>query len=185
MGGLLGMLLAAQPNSTVRRLVLNDVGPLVPWLALARLKGHLPASAEVEAYLRCACASFGPLEDRQWRHLARHGAQPDGEGGYRLAFDPDAVSTLRRGASHKIRLGAGWHLGIDLWPVWDAITCPVLVLRGADSDLLLESTAREMQTRGPRAGGGVSRGRSRALADGRRSGGRGAPVSAGAGPVTS
>ena len=34
---------------------------------------------------------------------------------------------------------------------WDTITCPTLVLRGADSDLLLRTTAEEMQTRGPRA----------------------------------
>lgn len=158
MGGLIGMLLAARPNSPIRRLVLNDVGPMVPWLALARLKGRGPAPArrfadlaEVEDYLRDACGSFGPLEDGQWRELARHSAQPNGDGFYRLAFDPEAVSMLRRTAGRGLPVGLRWHLGIDLWPVWDAIRCPVLVLRGAESDLLLESTAREMEQRGPRA----------------------------------
>ncbi|MFZ5557783.1 MAG: alpha/beta fold hydrolase [Pseudomonadota bacterium] len=158
MGGLIGMLLAAQPNSPIRRLVLNDVGPLVPWLALARLKGHAPAGAqrfadldEVEAYLRRACASFGPLEDHHWRHLASHGAQLNDDGSYRLAFDPEAVSVLRRSAAQGLPLGPAWHLGIDLWRVWDAIRCPVLVLRGGESDLLPDSIAREMQVRGPGA----------------------------------
>ncbi|MDE2358887.1 MAG: alpha/beta fold hydrolase [Betaproteobacteria bacterium] len=41
MGGLIGMLLAAKPGSPIRRLVLNDVGPFVPWDALISLKGHV------------------------------------------------------------------------------------------------------------------------------------------------
>ena len=40
---------------------------------------------------------------------------------------------------------------VDLWPVWDALACPTLVLRGAESDLLLAETAEEMTRRGPRA----------------------------------
>jgi pimeloyl-ACP methyl ester carboxylesterase len=39
---------------------------------------------------------------------------------------------------------------VDLWPVWDQISCPVLVLRGTESDLLLPATAEEMTRRGPR-----------------------------------
>ncbi|MEP7083150.1 MAG: alpha/beta hydrolase, partial [Betaproteobacteria bacterium] len=37
-----------------------------------------------------------------------------------------------------------------LWALWDAIRCPTLLLRGAQSDLLAASTAREMTQRGPR-----------------------------------
>src|SRR4029077_14036369 len=79
MGGLIGMFLAAKKNSPIRRLVLNDVGALVPWSALFRMKGYITrgrsfaSQAEVEAYLREVCAPFGPLTDEQWRHLARHG----------------------------------------------------------------------------------------------------------------
>jgi pimeloyl-ACP methyl ester carboxylesterase len=40
---------------------------------------------------------------------------------------------------------------IDLWPVWDAIKAPTLVLRGADSDLLRSADAAAMTERGPRA----------------------------------
>lgn len=158
MGGLIGMMLAAKPNSPIRRLVLNDVGPLVPWPALVRLKlttagagAGFSSLEEVERHLRGACATFGPLPDSRWRRLAAHGAQRDDDGRYRLAYDPAIVSTLRRAGNAGVEFGSDFLFGIDLWPVWDAVKCPTLVLRGKESDLLLESTARQMRSRGPRA----------------------------------
>ena len=68
-----------------------------------------------------------------------------------LACDPAIVSAMRRGGNTGIEFGNDYLFGIDLWPVWDGVRCPTLVLRGADSDLLLETTARQMQERGPRA----------------------------------
>ena len=73
MGGLIGMMLASKPNSPIRRLVLNDVGPFISWQALARLKNmHVGKAArfsdldEAERHLRAACADFGPLSEEQW-----------------------------------------------------------------------------------------------------------------------
>ncbi len=40
---------------------------------------------------------------------------------------------------------------IELWQVWEAIHCPVQVLRGASSDVLLAETAARMRQCGPRA----------------------------------
>jgi pimeloyl-ACP methyl ester carboxylesterase len=56
---------------------------------------------------------------------------------------------MRRGGNAGVEFGKDFLLGIDLWPVWDGVRCPTLVLRGGDSDLLLESTVRRMQDRGP------------------------------------
>ena len=42
---------------------------------------------------------------------------------------------------------------VDLWAQWDRIRCPVLVLRGATSELLTPDTFAAMQRRGPRATG--------------------------------
>jgi pimeloyl-ACP methyl ester carboxylesterase len=157
MGGLIGMILAAKPNSPIRRLVLNDVGPLVPWPALFRLKNMYSGMyarfadlSEVEQYLRNTCASFGPLEPHQWRHIARHSSYLKDDR-YELAYDPAIVSALRNGNNKEIEFGTDFLAGVDLWPVWDAIKCPTLVLRGSESDLLLETTARQMEERGPRA----------------------------------
>jgi len=158
MGGLIGMMLAAKADSPIRRLVLNDVGPLVPWSALARLKlASMGAGKrfvnldEVERHLRDSSTSFGPLEDRQWRRVAEHGSRRGRDGTYTLACDPAIVNTLRRGGDAGLEIGRDFLLGIDLWPVWDAVACPTLVLRGKESDLLLDETAREMTTRGPKA----------------------------------
>jgi pimeloyl-ACP methyl ester carboxylesterase len=40
---------------------------------------------------------------------------------------------------------------VVLWPYWDQVRAPTLLLRGADSDLLLKATAEEMTRRGPNA----------------------------------
>ena len=158
MGGLIAMMLAAKPGSPIRRLVLNDVGPLVPWSALIRLKNaqsglnvKFKDLRDVEQHLRVACASFGPLDQAQWRHVARHSARRNADGSYILAYDPGIVSALRRSAISGIEFGSDFLLGVDLWPVWDAVRCPTLVLHGRESDLLTESTARQMAERGPRA----------------------------------
>ena len=146
MGGLIGLMLAARPNSPIRRLVLNDIGPFVPKAALARLAGYVgkdPAFADraaLEAYLRQVHATWGPLDDADWRHLAEHGHRRDEGGGLRLAYDP-AIGRAFDGPLNDV----------DLWALWEKMTCPVLVLRGGQSDLLLRETAEAMTARGPRA----------------------------------
>jgi pimeloyl-ACP methyl ester carboxylesterase len=146
MGGLIGIMLAAQPTSPVRRLVVNDVGPLVPRAALARLAAYVGKAPRFgtfdafERYLREIFAQFGPLTDAQWRKLAEDSVRREADGTLSPAYDPAIAAPL-----------AGPLEDIVLWPVWDAVHCPTLVLRGAQSDVLLRSTAEEMQRRGPKA----------------------------------
>jgi pimeloyl-ACP methyl ester carboxylesterase len=146
MGGILGMLLAAMPRSPIRRLVVNDVGPLIPKASLERLAAYLGTDPrfktyeELEAYVRQISAPFGPLTDAQWRHLTVHVAKQDENGDWGLCYDPGIAVPFRKGPLNDV----------DLWKYWDAITCPTLLLRGAESDLLPRATADEMQKRGPR-----------------------------------
>src|SRR5258708_7125512 len=76
MGGLIGMMLAAQPGTPIRRLVVNDVGPLIAKEGLERIATYVgedpsfPDLAALEAYQRRVAASFGQLTDAQWHHLA-------------------------------------------------------------------------------------------------------------------
>jgi pimeloyl-ACP methyl ester carboxylesterase len=155
MGGLIGMLLAARPGSPIRRLVLNDVGPLIPWSALLRLKGYITRGRrfrsldEVELYFRDVCASFGPLTDAQWRHLARHGARLGSEGEYELRYDPKIGDGLHGQVDPEFPLGPDLLRGIDLWNVWSKLEIPTLVLRGAESDVLRATTLKEMRERKP------------------------------------
>ena len=144
------MMLAAKRNTPIQRLVLNDVGPLVPWPALLRLKlEHSGADArfadlaEVEQHVRKACTTFGPLDDARWRDVALHSSRRVEDGTYALAFDPGIVNAMRHGANQDVQFGSDFLFGVDLWPVWNAVQCPTLVLRGGESDLLLPSTSRK------------------------------------------
>jgi pimeloyl-ACP methyl ester carboxylesterase len=143
---LIGMMLAAQPHSPIGRLVVNDVGPFLPRAALERMAqyvGKAPAFPDVAAYedyLRQVAAPFGPLTDAQWRHLAQYSSRRSDDGSIAVAYDP--------GIAHAF---SGEFKDVVMWPVWDAISCPTLILRGRQSDLLLAQTAQEMSERGPRA----------------------------------
>jgi len=156
MGGLVGMLLAAQPRSPIRRLVLNDVGPFMPWTALIRIKGYMmgrpsyasfASFAEAEAVLRGACAAWGPISEKQWRHLAQHSIERAPDGSYRFTFDPRVADATAWGFSPEARLGHRNLLGLELWSVWEQIRCPVLILRGKDSDVLSPETVERMRRR--------------------------------------
>jgi pimeloyl-ACP methyl ester carboxylesterase len=146
LGALLGMVMAAQPNTPVQRLVINDAGPLIEPAAIARIREYVgldptfASYAEAEAYIRAISAPFGALTDAQWEHLTRSSVaqRPDGRWGSR--YDPGIALPFRTSAAPP-----------DLWPVWDAIRCPTLVLRGAQSDLLSPATAAQMASRGPKA----------------------------------
>jgi pimeloyl-ACP methyl ester carboxylesterase len=146
MGGLIGLVLAAQTGTPVASLMMNDIGPIVPKEALGTIADYvedsplLPDLAAAEVLLRTRYAATAPLPDEDWRRLARGSTRPV-EGGLRLAYDPAIAVPFREAADADI----------DLWPLWDKITCPTLVLRGVESPVLMAATAREMTRRGPAA----------------------------------
>jgi pimeloyl-ACP methyl ester carboxylesterase len=152
MGGLIGMALATQPvlpltlPVPVRRLVISDIGPLIPVTALARIGQYLGRDPrfnsleEFEAYLKKISNPFGPLTEPQWHHLAIHSVREFDDGTYGFRYDPRIAESFKR------------HLtkDIDLWEQWDKLHIPTLVLRGMESDLLSAKTAMEMKVRGNR-----------------------------------
>lgn len=154
MGGLIGMLFASLPKSPVRRLVLNDIGPVIPAEARARIGervGRDPGFSnrqELEAYLRETYAGFGPLSDAQWRHLTAHAGRTRDDGKLGLAYDPKIGGGFRAAATDDD--DAAPPIG-DFWEFYDKIRCPTLVLRGAQSDTLTAADAARMRTRGPQA----------------------------------
>lgn len=149
MGGLIGMALAAMPKTPITRLVLNDVGPLLKAEALKRIADYLgqapvfPDFAAAEAYIRAVSASFGLTSDAQWRRLTEVSLRPAIGGGLRLHYDPAIAVPLRAQNTGSA--------DVDLWHIYDAIRCPTLVVRGAQSDLLDPATLAAMASRGPRA----------------------------------
>jgi pimeloyl-ACP methyl ester carboxylesterase len=148
MGGLIGMGLASLPDSPVRALVLNDVGPTIKAAALARIAEYLgrapvfPDLASAEGYIRFVSAPFRLSTDAQWRHLTETSLRPV-DGGYTLHYDPAIAKPL---AAQGALAG-----DIDIWPIYEAIRCPTLAVRGELSDLLDRDTHQAMAERGPRA----------------------------------
>jgi len=146
MGGLLGIVVAAQRGNPIGRLVINDVGPVVEPAAIERIRGYFGTDptfasyAEIEQYVRTISAPFGPLTAQQWEHVTRSNVRQRPDGRWGLAYDPRIAVPFRSSAAPP-----------DLWSLWDAISAPTLALRGAKSDLLSPATAAEMARRGPRA----------------------------------
>jgi len=143
LGGICGMLTAAAPRAPITRMVLNDVGPFIPKAALAVIRAYIadaPRFAnldEAASYLSQRHAAFGKLTPAQWHHMAETSTRALPEGGLALHFDPAiAVPML-----------AGEPADMDLRVFWNAITCPMLVLRGESSGLLLPETLIEMSAK--------------------------------------
>jgi len=147
MGGLIGLLLAARPGTPIGRLVLNDIGPVIDEAGRARIAtyvGHDPVfatEAEAVAALRELMRDFGPHTDDQFRLLSRNYLVRR-NGGWGFGYDPAIALPYRAQQGEQAP---------DLWPMYDAIRCPTLVTRGAQSDILSAATAAQMTQRGPKA----------------------------------
>ncbi len=152
MGGLIGMGLAALPDSPVRRMIVNDVGPVLNFAALARIAEYLGAEKRFSSleegidYIRTVSAPFGPHSDEEWRKLAVDVLVQEEGGQWRRHYDP-AIARPFQGLTEPMVLQGE----AALWATWDAIRCPVLLVRGAESDLLTRETAEHMTQRGPKA----------------------------------
>ena len=151
MGGLIGLGLASLERSPISRLVLNDVGPTIEYQALLRIGSYLgrplrwKSLDEAADYLQTISAGFGPHSRAQWLALSQPMLVADGDA-FKLHYDP-AIAAPFKAVTPEIA-AAGEAMA---WAAFDAIRCPTLLLRGADSDLLSRSTAQAMTARGPKA----------------------------------
>ncbi|MEH6625305.1 MAG: alpha/beta hydrolase [Motiliproteus sp.] len=147
MGGMIGMCLAAMPNTPIRSLILNDIGPFISKSALQRIGtyvGKAPmfwSHQEVEDYVRSVYPAYNGITDEQWHRLAVHGSKKQddnyqGESGFVLHYDPVIGDYTRASADNDI----------DLWALWRCVTCPQLVIWGQDSDVLTADTVATMET---------------------------------------
>lgn len=156
MGGLIGMALAGQPGLPlpvpIRRLVFNDVGPVIEWSALERIGRYLGKSLhfsdeqQAADALRLISAGFGPHGDQQWLRLTRPMLRPAAGGGVLLHYDPLIAAPMAQMTPEMAQAGEAL-----LWQLYDQITARVLLVRGAQSDLLTAATAQAMAQRGPKA----------------------------------
>jgi pimeloyl-ACP methyl ester carboxylesterase len=155
MGGLIGLGLAALKGSPIRRLVINDVGPTIEHAAIQRIAEYLGVPAhwrtveEAADALWAVSQGFGPHTREQWLALTRPQLVPHEQGGvagWKSHYDP-AIAVGVRAMTPEISAASS----ALLWQMYGAISARTLLLRGAESDLLLPATARLMAERGPRA----------------------------------
>ncbi|MEO8296621.1 MAG: alpha/beta hydrolase [Burkholderiales bacterium] len=152
MGGLIGMGLASLPGAPLNKLVLNDVGPTLEPAALVRIGMYLgqpvrwPTLEQAADDLWLISQGFGPHSREQWLALTAPQLKPAPEGGWMPRYDPGIAKPMQ--AITPAIAQAGEAL---LWQAFDAIRCPTLLIRGAESDLLSAATAQAMTLRGPHA----------------------------------
>lgn len=147
LGGLMGIALAGLPGSPIRRLVVNDIAPEIPLAAWNRVAGYgrsqprFESLRDVEAHLRTTLAPFGPMTDADWARMAATSTRRRG-GGIELHHDPEVFHHFRRFSV---------MIAFDLWRQWDQIRCPVLILRGRNSDFLTGPLLAKMRAHLPHA----------------------------------
>ena len=158
MGGLIGLVLAGSPDlplpTPVRRLVLNDVGPVMQWQALQRIGEYLGHTGRFDSLQQAADAvwatstSFGPHTPAQWLALSSPMVKPlaGAPGKLTLHYDPAIAVPFRTVTAESVAQGEAM-----LWQLYDNISAKTLLVRGAESDLLTPATAQAMTQRGPHA----------------------------------
>jgi len=151
MGGAIGTVCAAglaEPGlkDRILSLVLNDNAPRLADAAVARIRayaGSPPAfatMAELEAFFRQVYKPYGWLSDAQWRRLTETSTRRLPDGRVTPHYDPQMVRQFTDHPDDYL-----------IWTHYDQLRIPVLVLRGAESDLVLKDVTDEMLTRGPGA----------------------------------
>lgn len=147
MGGLIGMMIAATPGAPIRRLVINDIGAVVAKAGLERIASYVgldPKFDTLDALADVMAGNFVGSDQISRATLLKIAAGasrklPDGHYGY--AYDPRIGDVFKATPPQEV----------NLFPVWDRIACPTLVLRGGVSDILSAEVAEEMTRRGPKA----------------------------------
>ncbi len=158
MGGLMGMIMASLPKTPIKRLVLNDVGAQIPVKAISRLAkyaGRDPEFASIEEaknYFKLIYADFGKMNEEEWQHFTETSIREIAPGKFITKLDQ---GIKRAPAKSKLawkllfnphKALEGTLFDIDLWQIWRNVTCPVLVIHGGRSDLLLPDVITKMQS---------------------------------------
>lgn len=143
MGGLMGLVLAATQRGLVSGIVLNDVGPEIDSRGLERIRGYVGKSppvkdwSEATAQIRSIYENAWPgLGAKRWEKIARSSYRENAQGVPEIDADPNIAERLRDKKA----------VAPDLWPMWGALLeLPMLVIRGASSDILSEATLERMR----------------------------------------
>jgi pimeloyl-ACP methyl ester carboxylesterase len=151
MGGLIGIVLASMRQSPIKKMILNDVGPSLNFEAIERIADYIGQDKqfarfdEAARFIREISTSFGPHSESQWLKIASDVLKLNADGKWIRHYDLGLAVPVKATTREVAEIGEKM-----LWAAYDAISCPTLLIRGAESDLLSTKTAQEMQARGPK-----------------------------------
>jgi pimeloyl-ACP methyl ester carboxylesterase len=139
LGGRVAINYAGRYPERVERLVIVDIGPDIAPAGRARvgtLMAHAPERFEsIDEVVTHMRANAPRYTESMLRHRAQHAVRPLPSGGFTWKYDRSLRDAIRQG---RLRVPA------DLWPQWRAITCPTLLVRGDESDILTDEIAKKM-----------------------------------------
>ncbi|HVW67959.1 MAG TPA: alpha/beta hydrolase [Steroidobacteraceae bacterium] len=141
LGALMGMVMATRPER-VAGVVLNDAGPELDLAGLRRIAGYAGKLPPVTSWAEAAAqaksvheASYPDLTDAQWLDYARRNYRENDAGVPVPDMDPLIASGFRTPPTEPLQM----------WPLYAQIKrVPMLVIRGALSDLLSAATVDRM-----------------------------------------
>jgi pimeloyl-ACP methyl ester carboxylesterase len=148
MGGLIGLALAGLKNTPIRAMLLNDVGPHLEPGSIQRIGEYLGKPARFETlqqgveHAALLAQSFGALTPDEWREINTP-LLHQRDGAWQFRYDPRIAQPFAATTPELTQLGEA-----ALWNSLEAIEAPVLVVRGAESDLLSRETVAQMVARG-------------------------------------
>jgi len=152
MGGLIGLGLASLPDNPIRKLILNDIGPVLAPMALQRIGDYIGQDLRFDTFeagakfIRDVSLTFGQHTEAEWHKLASDVLRQDKDGKWVRHYDMGLALPFRSATPESAEADEAM-----LWAAYDAVTCPTLLIRGAESDLLSAETAALMTQRGPKA----------------------------------
>ncbi|HEV3104966.1 MAG TPA: alpha/beta hydrolase, partial [Trinickia sp.] len=145
----MGLGLAGLPGTPIRKLLLNDVGPHIEPPALERIGSYVGKPVRFATlqegidHAAMLAESFGPLTQDEWREINTPLLRERSDGAWEFRYDPAIAVPF--GVSSPEASAAG---EAALWYSLQSIASPVLVVRGAQSDLLSPETVAQMVARG-------------------------------------
>jgi pimeloyl-ACP methyl ester carboxylesterase len=144
MGGIISMMYAGGWPERVERLVLNDIGCEIDPAGAARIAGYVGGAperfkdlGEVVKYYKENYPPMATLADEVVAEQVKWSVKPGAEDSLVWKMDASVRRPLRGGTAQQ---------RFDLWVPYARIACPILIVRGADSDILAGATASRMCT---------------------------------------
>jgi esterase len=144
MGGLVAFIFSASHPERIRDLIVLDIGPEIVPAGARQVAAGLAANrvfgSEDEAVAQARAFNPRPTEETL-RHRVRHN----------LRSLPDGTLTFKYDDALRERGAIFDRSTAQLWDAWQAVSCPILLVRGDESDILAVETAQRMLASNARA----------------------------------